>query len=309
MMKAVPDPLWAKLRWKLCLPEYLHRPAQILRRFRRELNPPQQYEIVRLPWGLELRIRLPELMSNSLWYKGIYDITSSETIWRLLDEGESALDIGANIGYMTSLMAARVGERGKVLAFEPHAGLFVELESNCKHWAGTSGVGKVEAKNVALSDRQGVARLQLPPDWEMNRGVASVVSSELVAGVSLSQSVNLERLDHLLPDMAQVGLAKLDVEGHEAAVLQGAENLLERRAIRDIVFEDIEGYPSAAMKLLESHAYSLFSLAKSFYAPRLCGVDRAGVSVRNDPNYLATLNPDRAIQRMRRKGWNVLKEV
>ncbi|MSO23344.1 MAG: FkbM family methyltransferase [Acidobacteria bacterium] len=309
MMKAVREPFWAKLRWKLCLPEYLHRPVQILRRLRRELNPPQQHETVRLPWGLELRIRLPELMSNSLWYKGIYDITCSETIWRLLDEGESALDVGANIGYMTSLMAARVGAGGKVMAFEPHAGLFAELEHNCKSWSGVGGVRTVEVKNVALSDRQGIAQLQVPSGWELNRGVASVVSSNRVDGVTQLQTVNLEQLDHLLPGDAQVGLAKLDVEGHEAAVLRGAENLLQRRAIRDIVFEDIEGYPSAAMKLLESHGYSLFSLAKSFYAPRLCGVDRAGVSVRNDPNYLATLNPDRAVQRILKKGWNVLKEV
>ena len=57
-----------------------------------------------------------------------FDLISCEAIWRLLDEGELALDVGANIGYMTSLMAARLGKNGRVIAFEPHPVLFQEPE-------------------------------------------------------------------------------------------------------------------------------------------------------------------------------------
>ncbi|MCP9494433.1 MAG: hypothetical protein MSG64_08265 [Pyrinomonadaceae bacterium MAG19_C2-C3] len=57
---------WSKLRWKLCLPEYLLRPAQVARRVRRKMSPRQGAETVRLPWGLDLQIKLPELISNAL---------------------------------------------------------------------------------------------------------------------------------------------------------------------------------------------------------------------------------------------------
>lgn len=300
---------WPKLKWKLCLPEYLHRPQQIVRRVKRKLSQPDPYEVVRLPWGLDLRIKLPELISNALWYKGIYDITSSETIWRLLDEGEFALDIGANVGYITSLMAARVGKQGKVMAFEPHPVLFQELSSNVDRWSDATDIAEVEVKGIALSDKSGTAGLYVPADWESNRGVAALARGDASSTPGTKHIIDLERLDELLTDEHRIGLAKIDVEGHEEGVLRGAENLLRRRAIRDIVFEDVAGYPSPAMQMLEGFGYSLFSLAKGFNSPHLRGVDRAGVSPRDDPNYLATLEPVRALQRINEKGWQVLREV
>jgi len=303
---------WTDIKWKLCLPEYLYRPQQIVRRVRRKLGAPRVYEVVRLPWGFDLQIRLPELMSNAIWYRGIFDLISCETIWRLLDEGDLALDVGANIGYMSSLMAARLKRNGRVIAFEPHQVLFQELEANIARWAPfpERQTACVDARNTALSNSSGTAILKIPADWETNRGVGEVASG---AGNLSSANdpclIRLERLDDVLDGTKAIGLAKLDVEGHEVEVLGGAERLLKNRVIRDIVFEDLKAYPSPVMSLLEGYGYSLFSLGKGFRAPRLGRVDRRGMSRRDDPNYLATLAPERAIQRMRQRGWAVLKEV
>jgi FkbM family methyltransferase len=249
------------------------------------------------------------LIFNALWFKGIYDLTTSETIWRLLDEEEVALDVGAHIGYMTSLMAIRCGPGGQVFSFEPHPTLFRELKINIELWSEYQGIAQVNAVNIALSDQDASAFLKIPAHWEVNRGVAQVVTTEEnVADQASFSPIKLKRLDHVLNGHLQVALMKLDVEGHELAVLRGAENFLSRGKIRDIIFEDVNSYPSSSMLFLEKLGYTLFSLAKHFRGPQLYSPDRNGVSPRDDPNYLATLDPERAIWRMRKKGWNVLRE-
>src|SRR6266436_10220417 len=90
-------------------PEYLYQPAQALKRLTRLLSAePDSAEVV-LPWGLRMRIRPREDLGRELWHKGIYDLTLCEALWRLLDRGESAIDVGANVGYTSGLMAARSG--------------------------------------------------------------------------------------------------------------------------------------------------------------------------------------------------------
>src|SRR5687767_7277141 len=138
----------SSLRWKLCLPEYFLRPRQILLRWRRKLAGGLSHSvpgpIANLPWGLSLRLTTPELIQNAIWLKGVYDVVLTETIWRLLDDGDTAIDVGAHIGYMSSVMAARVGAQGRVLAFEPHPDLFRELAANVSLWAGYNGVRSEE---------------------------------------------------------------------------------------------------------------------------------------------------------------------
>ena len=64
-----------------------------------------------------------ETIGRAILRLGVYDLCVSESICRLLDPGESAIDVGANLGYMTSLMAAKAGKCGSVESFEPHPDL------------------------------------------------------------------------------------------------------------------------------------------------------------------------------------------
>jgi FkbM family methyltransferase len=95
----------------------------------------------------------------------------TEAISRLLDRGEVAVDAGANIGYMTSPMALRVGPPGLVLAFEPHSDVFAELSHNAEDWARDPGVGRISLHRVALSSRPERGMLRIPREFERNRGI------------------------------------------------------------------------------------------------------------------------------------------
>ena len=112
-------------------PEYIFQPKVLWRRLLplRRL-PEKEFIDYRLPWGMSIRLPAQEIQSAKMWRFGIYDLTVTEALWRLADPGETAIDIGANAGYMTSVLIARVSpkEGGQVYAFEPHPEVFKELE-------------------------------------------------------------------------------------------------------------------------------------------------------------------------------------
>src|SRR6476659_2673104 len=97
---------------RLNKPEYFFRPIQLLRRVVRSRAGLQsrrgRREMLHLPWGHEIQFRIDENVGFSLWHLGVYDLVVSEALWRLVHPGEDdAIDAGANLGYMTSLLAAR----------------------------------------------------------------------------------------------------------------------------------------------------------------------------------------------------------
>src|SRR5262249_17416850 len=97
-------------------PEYFFRPGQIWRRVRRHAV--LRRGEVRLAWGLPIRIDPSCLIGLDILNLGLYDRIVPEAICRLLDPGEWALDVGANIGQNASIMALVAGPRGHVVAFE-----------------------------------------------------------------------------------------------------------------------------------------------------------------------------------------------
>ncbi len=108
--------------------------------------------------------------------------------------------------------------------------------------------------------------------------------------------------------MAQVGVLKVDVEGHELAVFKGAQNLISQHRVRDIVFEDFGQYPTPVTQLLEDQGYTLFYLSKSFWGLCVGAIQNnplTSASLPEGPSYLATTNPDRALNRLKRLGWGI----
>jgi FkbM family methyltransferase len=287
-------------------PEYVFRPRQILRRL---LWPHQRrhsvYAEAVLPWGLKMRFHPQEVIGACIWKLGLYDLCVSETIWRLVEPGDFVLDVGANIGHMTSIMAVRVGAKGTVSSFEPHPEVFGELVENTKFWESVPGLGRVVTHNLALSNQCGTAMLGVATDFAQNRGTASLEAASPGQDRQF-HTVETKRLSDLIsPDQA-IGLLKLDVEGHELAVLEGGVDLFRRKQIRDIVFEEHDPHPTPVTTFLEEHGYTLLRLTKQF---RGLGVTPIGEKVEEvsyePPSYLATVEPQRAIQLLRTKGWAV----
>src|SRR5579862_7266786 len=98
----------------LLKPEYLWRPSQIVRRL--AFKPSNDVIPLPLPWGCEISARSAEVIGRSIATQGVYDLPVTEAIMRLAEPGGASLDVGANIGYMSLVLARSVGPRGRVLA-------------------------------------------------------------------------------------------------------------------------------------------------------------------------------------------------
>lgn len=143
--------------------------------------------------------------------------------------GATFMDIGANLGSATVEALVHFGaERG--LAFEPDAVNFAFLQRNL---AANGLLERVDAHRVALSDREGEVTFELAPENAGDHRVrldAPLQNSLGEAGRELV-SVPATTLDALAGrgavDLSRVGLAWIDVQGHEPNVLEGASALCE----------------------------------------------------------------------------------
>ena len=211
------------------------------------------------------------------------------------------MDVGANIGYMTSILAVSVAP-GEVQAFEPHPALFERLAANCRAWQHVAA--PVRPLQAAVSSRDGTCTLAVPPGFSSNAGIASI-GEPADAGDAIE--VRAVTLDTVVGARG-VGVLKLDVEGHEPAVLEGGERVLTKHAIRDVVFEDHHGYPSESASILESHGYRVYRDRAGRSRPNAVPPAVARTSVHGAPqNYVATVQPARLEERIRPRGWHVLR--
>jgi FkbM family methyltransferase len=287
-------------------PQYVFHPGRAAKRvLHRFSNREGRSEVKELPWGLPLEVETGDAIGFAIVAGGVFDPCVTETLHRLIDPGEVVADVGANLGYMTSLASARVGPKGNVLAFEPHPRASQLLGRNVARWREIPSAGPVEVHRVALSDAAGQGSLVSGASSEFDMAVAALSEERNADGGAETTSVQLARLDEIAGDRP-LGLVKIDVEGHEPDVLRGASELLERGGIRDIVFEDHDDYPSEATKIVEDAGYELIALDNDLWGLLLVEPrDRGEVSAWPGPSYLATREPFRARQRLGRRGWRV----
>lgn len=134
----------------------------------------------------------------------------------LIDPQRAAFDIGANRGIWANVMTRYTGT---VWAFEPNPRMF--------DWLSRGSNATVRCFASALSDRNGFCELLIPgKDRNFSNQGASLSETKIGARPHLRIKAECARLDALNPPPA--GLLKIDVEGHERAVLDGAAKTIVR---------------------------------------------------------------------------------
>jgi FkbM family methyltransferase len=286
-------------------PHYVFHPVRAMRRARYSgPSADGRLEVAQLPWGLPLQVHAHEAIGYTILTTGVFDPCVSETMHRLIDPGDLVVDVGANVGYLTSLAAARAGTAGSVISFEPHPEVFGLLEANVGRWSAAEAA-PVETHQVALSDRDGTAQLNAGPRFHANMGLASLSEPGTATVDDHLVAVAVQRLDEVIGDRS-IGLLKIDVEGHEPEVLRGAVELLQSGRIRDLIFEDHDPYPDASTELVEKAGYRLLALSNDLFGVTVQGpTERGEMSAWPGPSYLATKDPERALARLRPRGWQI----
>jgi FkbM family methyltransferase len=167
-------------------------------------------------------------VSRELLREASYEGQWTRFVRSALEPGDVVVDIGANIGYYTVLMARRVGPAGLVVAFEPEEHNFGILEKNIA----LNELTHVRAVRAAVSDKEGSATLFV--DRRLF-GVHSLSRENMVFwGRTSGCTVPTLTLDSYLERerlQARVRFVKIDAQGAEGLILTGATGLLAQDAV------------------------------------------------------------------------------
>lgn len=229
---------------------------------------------------------------------GVVDLAVTEALWRLTKANDTVIDAGANIGYMTGVLAAAL-QRGQIYSFEPHPKIFADLQDNVRSFRRSFPTVTFHLRGVALSDHSGTVTMSTPSDFAVNQGRAQVTNG----GDIIVDSVTLD--DTFEQEM--VSVLKLDVENHELAVLEGAQRMFRQRRIRHCVFEEHRPAPTEVTRWFERQGYAVFRLGRRLRGPFLTPATEQASSVHwLPPSFLATCAPDEARAAYRPAGWQSL---
>lgn len=137
-----------------------------------------------------------------------------------LNPGETALDVGANIGTVSAILSREAGPAGRVVAIEP-----VMIDA-LRHNVALNRLGNVQVVECAIGDEPGELEIAIAPG---SGGISSsFVSRE--PWQSELRKVPVKPLDAVVDELGldRVDFVKVDVEGFEEQVIAGARRTVER---------------------------------------------------------------------------------
>lgn len=178
------------------------------------------------PWigTTQFLVRRNETGLTGNIYTGLHEFADMAFVLHCLRPSDLFVDVGANVGSYTLLACSVVGARG--IAIEPVPGTYERLVANCRL---NQLDERVQTLNAAVGERAGTVAFTTDADT-MNHVIAG--HDEAPHAIS----VKLLRLDDLLQQQAPL-LIKIDVEGFETAVIQGATNTLAHPSLCAIIME------------------------------------------------------------------------
>src|SRR5436190_15128496 len=114
-------------------------------------------------WNLDLR----EGIDLTIYLAGAFERDTLRALERLVKEGATVLDIGANVGAHTLHLARLVGDKGRVIAFEPTDYAMAKLQANLK--ANPALQARVETHQVFLGESDGFSLIpSLASSWPVD---------------------------------------------------------------------------------------------------------------------------------------------
>jgi FkbM family methyltransferase len=172
---------------------------------------------------------LSSALEWQLWAFGGYRKHVAELFGYLVRPGDRCVDVGANIGVHTVRLARLVGDGGEVIAIEPDPDVVARINRNIA----LNGLTNVRVIGAAAGERTAEMRLYRPNPWDTNRAKASLIHHPYLTGVKTT--VPVVTVDDVCAGQP-VALIKIDVGGHETAVIRGAANTIATNA-PSVVFE------------------------------------------------------------------------
>jgi FkbM family methyltransferase len=205
--------------------------------------------------GLVYPITLP--LDKAIW-TGAYETEFAQAVASSVNKSNVCYDIGAYRGFFSGVFA--VAGAGRVIAFEP----FPENYAQLQRLALNNPQLPLTFENIAIGREDGIAKFNVMPDSSMGKLASSSFQSEVPSSAVLK--VSLRSLDSLISERKYPApqIIKIDVEGAEFDVLQGAKDTLQKN--RPLLFIEAHSRTLAAdcTKLLADSGYRVGVLEKEW---------------------------------------------
>lgn len=234
----------------------------------RHLN---RFKIVRTALNLTLRLIKPPYVivdknrmfldkddSMRLSIVGVYEPTTVKLLQKKVKKGDTVIDIGAHIGYYTLLAARRVGNKGKVYAFEPNKDNQRLLIKNLT----ANGYKNVEIIDKAVAEKPSKAKLFLS---DVSTGMHSLIN---IDDSKESTIVDITSIDDFFgKKVPKVSVIKMDIEGGEYAATKGMRKLVKKNKnitlfteFSPFVIKKSGKSPIGFLNLLKKYGFELYSV-------------------------------------------------
>lgn len=173
--------------------------------------------------GRRFDVGFRDWAEDSIYFLGTYENFCTETVKKYIGRGDVCLDVGANMGWYSTLFRDICGAEGAVHSFEPVPQTFAELEKNV---ALNGSPPNVFLNNFGLGDEEKETEIYLFDD--LPSGHASLAPGKTHSAQAIL--INIKTLDSYLEmrKIKQVDFVKVDVEGAEMMFLRGAKKLFEQ---------------------------------------------------------------------------------
>ncbi len=186
-----------------------------------------------LPGGSRITADLSDAVQRLVYFLGYYERGVTNLITRVLNAGDTFIDIGANVGYFTLIASPLVGPTGKVHSFEPVPEVFASLRRN----VALNGLSNVRMNRAAVFDEDRDLEIFLPVDG--NSGTGTFFKRPNAPGDSVQCPA------HSLDDyvkregIERIRLVKMDIEGAEPFALRGMRQVLSSLHPPDLICEAV----------------------------------------------------------------------
>ena len=205
-----------------------------------------------------------KVISHSLLIYGEWAMDEINLLKQIITPGAYVLDVGAFIGTHTLAFSNMVGEQGKVYSFEPRREIYTilseNISTNCKN---------VIAQNIGLAEELKTLHLDRI-DTKSNENFGGLSLSEDLESSSNTYQVEISTIDVL--DFKKIDLIKIDVEGMERKVLDGAVKSIRRH--KPVIYCECNSL-NAGNEIIEfcsEQKYKVWGFLASAYNPNLAGV-------------------------------------
>jgi FkbM family methyltransferase len=177
-------------------------------------------------------------LSPHLIFQGYWEMWVTAVMARFVRRGTTVVDIGANVGYYTLLLAEAVGPEGKVIAFEPNPRIAEMLRMSVS-LNGYSSTVSVRSEAVSAKCGPGMT-FAIPKHEPKNAGLVRTAAERNSYSAQFGENVRFIDVPEVSLDslaLTNVGIVKIDAEGAEESVWEGMQEIIDNNPNICIVLE------------------------------------------------------------------------